>query len=111
MDSRYVPIYKQAAAMQHQFHDYSHHYANNPQAVVLRNEIHNLTNDLAANKHPRTIEHRLQTIQNQIRMAQTYHPGMVQGSFNAPILNPHESTLLHKNFEIMRHSIRMNPHY
>lgn len=111
MDSSYVPIYKQAAALQHQFHDYSHHMAHSPTATVLRNEIHNLTNDLASNKHPRTIEHRLKTIENQLRMAQTFHPGLLPGQSESPVINTHESTMLHKNFEMMRKNIRMNPHY
>ncbi len=126
MDSRYVPIYKQAAALQHQFHDISHSAAHNPQAMVLRNEIHHLTNDIATNKNPRTIDHRLQTIQRQLRIAQTVHPGGFGGgvpnhTFGAPggyhsqpqqpLLNNHQSMALNKNFEMMRKSIRMNPHF
>jgi hypothetical protein len=114
MDSRYVPIYKQAAVLQHQFHDLSNGAAHNPQAMVLRNEIHHLTNDLATNKNPRTIDHRLQTIQHQLRLAQTLHPGMMgnTGGFNhQPLLNNHQSMTMHKNFEMMRKNIRMNPHF
>lgn len=111
MDSNYVPIYKQAAALQHQFHDYSHHMAHSPTTTVLRNEIHNLTNDLAMNKHPRTIEHRVRTIEQQLRLAQTLHPGSIPGQSGSPILNMHQSTNMHKNFEQIRRQIRMNPHY
>lgn len=111
MDSSYVPIYKQAAALQHQFHDMSHASAHHPTAVVLRNEIHHLTNDIAANKNPRTIEHRLHTIQNQLRLAQTLHPDMLQPTHGQPLLNNHQSMALSKHFEMMRKNIRMNPHY
>lgn len=114
MDSNYVPIYKQAAALQHQFHEYSSHMAHSPTATVLRNEIHSLTNDLATNKHPRTIEHRVRTIENQLRMSQHYHEGMNATGMpgqSSPILNIHQSTHMYKNFEHIRREIRMNPHY
>jgi hypothetical protein len=109
MDSRYVPLYKQAAAIQHQFHDYSHPAANTPAAVVFRNQLNGLTHDIAAGKDPRTVEHRIKTIQNQLHLAQTMHSSALTGQ--PQILNPHQTALMHKNFANMQQSIRMHPHY
>lgn len=117
MDKTYVPIYRQAAALQQQFHTMSQASAHQPGAISLRNEIHHLTNDIAMNKNPRTIEHRLHTIQNQLKLAHTIHPGMMEGTGSygmhgaSPFLNNHQTMELHRHFDMMRKDIRMNPHY
>jgi hypothetical protein len=119
MDKTYMPIYRQAAALQQQFHTMSAGAAHQPGAISLRNEIHHLTNDLATNKNPRTIEHRLHTIQTQLKLAQTIHPGMMQQNHTgyaghtggSQFLTNHQTSELHRHFEMMRHDVRMNPHY
>jgi|GEM_PF-2190462 len=108
LDQHYQTMYKQAASLQHQFHDYSHPMAHDPMAHVLRQEIHNLTNDIATNKNPRTIEERLRTIQTQIRNTQAVHP-TTPGSYANPLLNHNQSNLLHTNFEQMRQGFRQHP--
>lgn len=109
MDAHYQPIYKQAAVLQHRFHDYTHTTAHDPAANMLRKQIHDLTNDLAAGKNPRTVENRLKTIQTQIKRTQMRNPVAMPGEH--PIINTAQSVQLHKNFEIMRRNIRQMPHY
>jgi hypothetical protein len=109
MDSHYQPIYKQAAALQHNFHDYTHTSAYDPTAKVLRNEIHHLTNDLAAGKNPRTIENRLRTINTQLKRSQMANPAAMPGQ--APIMNANQTNMLRKNFETIRMGVRQHPHY
>jgi hypothetical protein len=109
MDNHYVPIYRQAAKLQHQFHDYTHATAYDPTATLIRNEIHHLTNDLANNKNPRTIESRVRTIQTQLQRTQMLNP--TPGANNQPILNMNQTHMLHQNFESLRRNIRQSPHY
>ncbi len=109
MDAHYQPIYKQAAKLQHVFHDYTHTTAHDPAANMLRKQIHDLTNDLASGKNPRTVENRLKTIQTQIKRTQRTTPYGMPGQ--GPIMNTNQSVQLHKNFEMMRRNIRQMPHY
>ncbi len=110
MEERYKPLYKQAAALQHHFHDYTHHTANDPAAKMLRQQIHHLTNDLASGKNPRSIENRMKTIQTQLKRTQQQpHTYGLPGQ--SPILNTNQSVQMHKNFEMMRRNIRQMPHY
>ena len=109
MDTHYQTMYKQAASLQHNFHDYTHPVANDPMANVLRREIHGLTNDLAANKNPRTIENRLRTIETHIRNTQMMQP--TTGGYSNPVLNHNQSNFLHTNFAQMRQGIRQHPKF
>lgn len=121
MDSHYQPLYKQAAALQYKFHDYTRATAHDPTAMVLRNQLHNLTNDIAAGKNPRTIENRMKTIQTQIKRQQMYNPAAPLQSTQAPgqairtgesqILNTNQANYMNKNFQTMRMNIRQHPHY
>jgi hypothetical protein len=81
--------------------------------MVLRQQIHNLTNDLASNKNPRTIENRLRTIQTQLRQAQrqssTMNMGAMPGQNSA--LNYRQNNYLKSNFEQMRTNVRQHPHF
>lgn len=108
MDQYYQPLYKQAAAMQHQFHDYSLSMAHDPTAMVLRNEIHKLTDDLASSKNPRTIESRMHVIETQLRrseMNNATRPG------EAPIMPGVHSNELVSNLQRMRMSLRQHPNF
>lgn len=110
MDTHYQPIYKQAAATQYKFHDYTHATAYDPAAKVLRNQMHSLTNDLAANKDPRQIEKRVRTIQTQLRRNQTLNPAAMPGQ-QPPILNQNQSQTLHRNLESIRKNITQHPNF
>jgi hypothetical protein len=108
MDQYYQPIYKQAAAMQHQFHDYSLSMAHDPSAMLLRNEIHKLTDDLASSRNPRTIENRLHVIENQLR--QTEINNLSRPTQTAIMKYDHSNQLV-SNLEQMRLAVRQHPHY
>jgi hypothetical protein len=111
MDTHYQPIYRQAAAMQHQFHDYTHAAgtAVDPNAAVLRNQIHFLTNDLAANKNPKMIEQRLYKIQTQLRRQQSYAANPMTGQ--NPLMSQTQTKYLHNNFTTMRNNIMKHPNF
>jgi hypothetical protein len=109
MDMQYQPIYRQAAAAQNMFHNYTHTTAHDPTATVLRNEIHKLTNDLASGRNPRAIEQRVRTIQTQLQRTQMRNPSALPGA--SPVLNFKQSQMLHSNFEAMRRNIRQHPNF
>lgn len=109
MDTAYQPVYKQAAALQHKFHDFTHTAAHDPAATLLRNQIHGLTKDLATGKNPRTIENRIKMIDRQLRQVQRSNPHAMPGQ--GPVMNINQSMMLRKNFESMRMNIRQQPHY
>jgi hypothetical protein len=103
MNDQYKPIYKQAARLQHDFHDFTHHTAHDPMASVLRKEIHELTNDLAVGKNATTIESRVKNIQRQMHQTQLRANSNPHAS--TPILNTHQFVSLNQNFEHMRQNI------
>ena len=112
MDTHYQPLYKQAADLQYKFHNYTHAAAYDPTARVLRNQIHHLTNDLAAGKNPRNIESRLRNIQTQLQRSQTLNSSAMPGQMGqSPILNHNQSSMLNHNFELMRRNIRQHPNF
>lgn len=107
MDSHFQPIYKQAAAMQHTFHDYTLKTAYDPTATLIRNEMHGLTNDIASGKSAGTIDNRLKTIERQVKQTQLMNPAITPGQ--NPILNYGQRNNLGKHIQTMRQSIR--PHF
>ena len=107
MDTHYQPIYKEAAVVQHKYHDFTHTTAHDPAATAMRNQIHKLTSDLAANKDPRMIERNVRNMQKQIRRAQI-------GSSMAPtglqsVLNRNQSLLLNRRLEGIRQNVLQHP--
>lgn len=113
MDTHYQSIYKQAAAVQHSFHDYTHQVAYDPGATLIRNEMHALTNAIASGKSARTIDDHMKTIQTQIQKTQLLNPtaSPTQGHIASPILNYNQRNFLNKNFQTMRQNIRQHPHF
>ncbi len=109
MDTRYQPLYRQAATMQHKFHDFTHTTANDPMANVLRQQIHGLTNDLASNKNPGVIDRRLRTIQTQLRRTQAANPSAMPGQ--NPLINMNQKNFLNSNFERMRQNVIQHPNF
>jgi hypothetical protein len=116
MDDYYKSLYKQATNMQYKMHDYTLQSAHDPATMVLRNEVHKLTNDLATSRSPLTIESRIKTIERQLHQAQIANPsGNFPGRPGAPgqmpIMHYDHSNFLNKNLEGMRANIRQHPHY
>lgn len=109
MDTRYQPIYRQAAAMQNRFHNYTQTMAHDPAATALRTQIHGLTNDLATSKKTQLVQKRLTNIQNQLRRASYTTSAVMSGQ--SPLLNTAQSRLLRSSFEQMRQSIIQHPKF
>ncbi|HJQ09380.1 MAG TPA: hypothetical protein VJ836_07940 [Candidatus Saccharimonadales bacterium] len=96
LDPTYEPIYRQARDLQFKVHDAlddPHH----PSAVVLRQEMQHLVDDLEVRKNPRDIENRIKTIQHT--MLQTrYQP--------SPIMNVEHADHFHRTYDQMRMHVR-----
>ena|SRR5258708_38416596 len=65
----YQAFHQQAQNLQYKFQDMLGS-SNDPVAHELRSEIHHLVDDIALNKDPRDIEHRVLFIKNQIEHVQ-----------------------------------------
>jgi len=115
MDDQYKSLYKQAANMQYKMHDYTMQSAHDPTTMLLRNEIHSLTNDLATSRSPLTIESRIKTIERQLHQAQMTNPNQatvgMPGQARGPIMHYDHGNFIHKNLESMRTNLRQHPHY
>ena len=110
MDSHYQQVYRQAAALQHNFHDYTHTMSHDPTTKVLQQQIHGLTHDLATNRRPQDIANRLSMIKTQLGRAQMSSP--LGGAHNqGAILNNTQKNFLHSNFERMRQNISQHPNF
>ncbi len=106
MDAHYQSMYHQATSMQHAFHNYTHAAAYDPAAKVIRNQMHGLTNDIAAGKSLQTIDARMRNIQAQLNRAHVVNPLAPAGQ--NPIINTNQRNLLHGNFERMRQNNRLH---
>ena len=98
----YEPFHKRAVDLQYKFHDLVDNPFD-PTAQVLQHEVHALTEDIAAQKHPRDIEHRIQTIQRQLIEAKALN--------QSPPLSYQDNEYLHHNYEQMRVDVRRLPNY
>lgn len=96
MDPVYQPIYQQARNLQYQVHDTIDNH-NHPSAVVLRNEMQHLVDDLETRKNPRDIENRIKTIQHTMLEARTQ-----AHSF----MDPSHADHFHRTYEQMRGQVR-----
>lgn len=110
MDEQYKSLYKQAANMQFKMHDYTLQSAHDPQTMLIRTEMHNLTNDIATGRSPLTVEARLKTIENQLRRAEMTNPSTAVAG-QSPIMHYDHSSFLRKNLEGMRTNLRQHPNY
>ncbi len=108
MDTHYQSMYTQAASLQHRVQDYTRAAAYDPTANVLRQQMHGLTHDLAANRNPRLIDNRVRTIQTQLRRQQMMNPGM---GMQNPILNNSQRNFLHSNLEQIRQNAVRHPNF
>ena len=108
MDDLYKPLYKQAAALQQQFHNDTLATAHDPTAMILRNEIHSLTNDIATSRNPRTIEARVHMIEQQLRRSEINNKTHFG---ETPIMGYNHSNAMLHSLEGMRMNVRQHPHY
>lgn len=104
LDDQYNPAHRQAVDIQSKFHDFvarsPHPY--NPDATLLQREIHNLVGELERHDHPQNIEHRLKTIQREIRDAQMRRD---------PIMDYNHLNNLQRHSEILRQQIHRFQHW
>ncbi|HSX29660.1 MAG TPA: hypothetical protein VLE73_03815, partial [Candidatus Saccharimonadales bacterium] len=70
IDPVYDPVYKQARDLQFQVHD-SIDNQNHPSAMVLKNEMQHLVDELEQRKNPRDIENRIKAIQHSMLEARS----------------------------------------
>lgn len=108
MDEQYKALYKQAADMQYKMHDYTVQSAHDPQSMVLRHEMHQLTNELATGRNPLTIEARLKTIENQLRYNDIAHPQTGTGA-PGPLMHPDHQQYMLKSLDSMRMNLKHPP--
>jgi hypothetical protein len=80
LDDQYNPAHRHAVEIQSKFHDYVRAAPNpyNPEATLLQHELHHLVGELERHEHPQNIEHRLKTIQREIRNAQIRRDPIMQ---------------------------------
>jgi len=109
LDTHYQSMYKNVAAMQHDFHNFTHQRAYDPSATLIRQKIHGLTDALAAGKSARTIDTHLKELEHHIRQTQLMNPAAAPGQ--SPILNYGQRNFLGKNLQSLRQNIRQHPHF
>ncbi len=100
-DSHYQPIYDKAMDLQYKFHDFTAG-VNHPESHLLGNEIRQLTEDIAVQRNPRSIEDRIKAI--QLRLDQTQHT-------NAPIMHEDHHRELHTGYEQMKQAMKHFENY
>lgn len=128
MDSRYQPIYNQAASLQSKFQSYAG-ASSNPMARSLQNDLHALKNDLAMSRAPGIIDNRIRTIQTKMRQANTLasysaepanfstglrNPGVPASAKPASphsLLNTSQHSVMHSGLESMRQNIIKTPNF
>lgn len=115
IDAKYRTMYRQAAKLQHNFHDSTYQSAHDPAATMMRRELHGLTNDIAQGRNPKTLEARLNRIQSKIQQSQRPGYGASRASMYragaAPIMDRKQTMGMNRSFSTMRRSIQQHPHY
>lgn len=101
MGSIYDDYYNQAFELQHYAQDVTDNH-NHPQAISLHHELHQLTEDLKSEKHPRDVEHRLKTIEHQLLEARTH---------GEQIMSYQDIEDLQHRYKRLRENVRRMPNY
>jgi hypothetical protein len=101
-DPMYDPLRNQAIQLHRKVQDFIGNDYAHPSASMLQREVRELQEDFETGKHPRSIEGRIKTIQNQLRQTQN-----IQNSY----MNYNEFDYLHDNFEEMRMTLRKLNNY
>lgn len=101
MDQLYANFRKQAHDLEYHAHDLIDNHAH-PQARALKEEFRRLTEDFERRREPRTIENRINVIQQQLKQVQ--HTSDQYMSIN-------DSVALHEHMRHMRDNIRRFPNY
>lgn len=96
-DPMFDPLHKQAIQLNYKVKDFIGGDYSHPSAHMLQHEVRQLQEDFEMRKHPRTIEARIKTIQNQLRQAQ---------HLEKSYMNYHEYDYLHDTYEHMRMNLR-----
>ncbi len=101
MTPQYQHYHKQALDLQYHFHDVIDNQ-HDPRMQQLQKEVHALVEDIAQEKHPRSVEERLKIIDHQLLEART-----------SPMhsLNFNEIDGLHHSYQQLRNDVRREPNY
>lgn len=102
MDPQYKPLYQAAQDLQYKVHDAIDDH-NHPMANVMKQEMRTLMDDMEANKSPKTIENRMQTIQHQLLE--------IRSQQDKPVMSYDHSNHFHREFENMRQDLRKFHNY
>ncbi len=102
-DPLYHPLFDDAVQMQYKFHDYSAGSAShNTMARALQSEIHQLVQDIAVERSPRSIEDRLKRIEREFQVT-AHQP--------EPIMKYEHHTELSKDAFRMQERVQRFKHY
>lgn len=101
MDHIYQPFQQRARQLEFHAHDALEGH-DHPTSHVLREEFRRLTEDFEQQRHPRSIEARMQTIERQLMQAE--HSG-------EHLMNTQHTIALRDNVERMRRDLKKMPHY
>lgn len=99
LDDQYNPAHRQAQHLQETFHTYVrlNPAQHDPDATILQHEMHELVGELERHEHPQNIEHRIKTIQRELRNEQMRKEPVAQyGHLNE----------LQSHYEVLRQQIR-----
>lgn len=96
IDPTYRPLYEQVKDLRFKVHDALDDH-NHPAAVVLRNEMQHLEDDIEVRKNPRDLENRIKVIQHTLLEARSQ-----PHSF----MNSEHADHFHRTYEQMRMHVR-----
>lgn len=101
-DPMFSALHKQAVQLSYKANDFIGGDYTHPSARSLQHEVRQLQEDFEMRKHPRSIEGRIKTIQNQLRQSQ---------NLSNSYMNYNEFDFLHDNLEAMRMNLRKLNNY
>ncbi|HSW65827.1 MAG TPA: hypothetical protein VLI54_01650 [Bacillota bacterium] len=96
LDPLYQPLYQQARSLQNQVHDTIDN-PNHPSALVLREQMQHLVDDIEVRKNPRDLENRIKTIQHSMLEARSQTHSFMDSS---------HADHFHRTYEQMRENVR-----
>ena len=101
MGQIYADFRKQAHDLEYHTHDLIDDH-DHPQARTLREEFRRLTEDFEQRKEPRTIERRIDSIQQRLKQVQ---------NAKDRYMSINDAVSLHEHMKRMRENIRRFPNY
>ena len=101
MNPHYHPLYDQATTLQNKFHAVAGG-SNDPSAVRIRQQMHNLEFEMAHQRNPHLIENHMHAIQMQMQQAQNGSSKFIQ---------PDLARQFNHHYDNMRRQLRKTYYY